>query len=174
MDTLGGFQTNAGTPDLTNAGAPVDGVDEVQRLTSTATGGAAAGITFVNPLTGVSKKTGAIPWNAALAAIQAAFDALTNMPAGGVVVSGGPTIDAAPVDLTFAGSLSGLNIAQVVVDNTGATGGTIVPSTVTAGVQGTARGAAKGELLKDTTTPKLYQNAGTPQKPVWQKVGPQA
>lgn len=174
MDTLGGFMTNAGTPDLTNAGPPTDGVDEVQRLVGTATSGQLT-LTFINPLTGVSKTTADLAFNAAAAAVQAALLALSNMPAAGVAASGGP-LGTGNLDLAFQGDLSGLNIAQLVVANgtVPLAGGTVTPSTVTAGVQGTARGAAKGELLKDTTTPKLYQNAGTPQKPVWQKVGPQA
>lgn len=169
--TNGGVITNASSGTVNNAGAPTNGVNEVQALTSTATGGTFA-VTFVNPLNGKSVKSGPLAWNISAAALQTALRALSNMPALGVVVTGS-TLDAAPLTLTYGGDLAGLNIAQVTVDNALATGGTVVPSTTTAGVSGTGRGAAPGGLLRDTTTPKLYQNAGTANTPNWQKVGTQ-
>lgn len=169
----GGFTTVVGEPlPRTNAGAPTDGVDEVQALGSTATGGSFA-ITFTNPLNGVAAKTAAIAFNATNAAVQSALLALSNMPASGVASGGAATVDAGQITLTFGGVLSGLNIAPVVIDNTLATGGTVVASTTTAGVSGTFRGAKKGELLIDSTTPKLHQNSGSAEKPVWSKVGAQ-
>lgn len=173
MRSNGGFQVAQGSSVvLENAGAPTDGVDEVQALDSTATGGSFT-ITFVNPLNAVSKTTAAIAWNATKAAVQAAMRLLSNMPSLGVVAGGAATVDAGQITLTYGGDLSGLNIAQVTTDNTLATGGTVVPSTLTAGVSGTARGAQTGQLLADTTTPKLYQNSGTVNKPTWSKVGAQ-
>lgn len=175
MDTFGGFETLSGTeyPSYQNAGAPTNGVDEVQRLAGTATSGQGR-LTFVNPLTGVSKQTGDLGFAASAAAIQAALLALSNMPANGVAVSGGP-LGTANVDIAFQNDLSGLNVAQITVQNgtTPLAGGTWTPSTVTAGVSGTSRGAKKGDLLRDTTNALLYQNSGTAQKPIWTKVGTQ-
>jgi hypothetical protein len=161
----------AGAVVAQNAGAPVNGVDEVQSLASTATGGTFA-LTFTNPLTGVSAKTAPIAFNASAATIQAALRALSNMPTAGVVGAGGPLPTA--VTLTFAGDLSGIDVPIVVADNALATGGTAVPSTTTAGVSGTERGRGKGSLLSDTTNAILYQNSGTAQKPTWSKVGLQS
>jgi hypothetical protein len=174
MVTNGGFQTVGGSPTtIQNAGAPTDGVDEVQALDSTATGGSFA-ITFVNPLSGASQKTAAIAWNATKAAVEAALLLLSNMPALGVAATGAATVNAGQVVLTFGGVLSGMNVAQLVVDNALATGGTVVASTTTAGVAGTGRGAPKGALLIDNTTPKLWQNSNSETKPVWIKVGTQS
>lgn len=170
--TNGGFVAKGAAPQpIANAGPPTDGVDEVQRLTSTATGGTFA-VTFINPFTGRSATTAPIVWNATAAAIQAALRALPNMPAAGVVGSGGP-LNSAFVAVAFAGALSGMDIAPMTVDNALATGGTVVQSTTTAGVAGTGRGQVTGGLLIDTVTPKVHQNAGTAEKPVWQKVGTQ-
>jgi hypothetical protein len=177
MDTLGGFETLAGTeyPSWKNAGAPTNGVDEVQRLTGGV--GITSGsfkLTFINPNSGVSKQTAAIAFDATAAIILAALRALSNFPdTGGATATGGPINSATPVDITFADEFSGLNVAQLVVDNSLLVGGTITPSTTTAGVPGTSRGAAKGDLLRDTTNAILYQNSGSAQKPTWTKVGTQ-
>jgi hypothetical protein len=179
MNTNGGFVTSAGNP-LTgggrkNAGAPTGGTDEVQTLTGGVgiTSGTFA-LTFVNPNTGISAKTAAIVFNATAAAILLALQALVNFPdTGGAVATGGAINTATPVTLTFADEFSGLNVAQLVVDNTLLVGGTVVAATTVPGVAGTGRGAPKGDLLNDTTTPKLYQNTGTATKPTWQVVGSQ-
>lgn len=167
--TFGGFTTNAGEeyPTLKNAGVPVNGTDEVQRLAGTAATGQFK-LTFVNPKSGVSKQTADLPALATDAQVQAALLALANMPAGAVVAAGGP-LGTANIDITFQGELSGLNIAQLTVQNgtVPLAGGTVTPSTVTPGVEGTKRGAAKGSLLADTVTPGLYQNSGTAEKPTW-------
>lgn len=175
MVTNGGFVTQSVSDKQTlqNAGAPTDGVDAIQSLTSTASGGTFA-LSFTNPLNGRVAKTAAIAWNATKAAIAAALQALSNMPAAAVIGGGAATLDAGVVTIAFQGDLSGMVIPILVADNALATGGTVVPSTTTAGVEGSGRGAAdKGDLLADTTTPKLYQNSGTANKPVWQKVGTQ-
>lgn len=173
--TLGGFETLAGEeyPTLKNAGVPVNGVDEVQRLAGTAATGQFKA-TFVNPLSGLSRQTADLPVLATAGQVQTALLALDNMPAAGVAATGGP-LGTANVDLTFQNDLSGLNIAQLTIQNgtTPPAGGTITPSTVTPGVEGTKRGAAKASLLSDTTNALLYQNSGTAQKPTWTKVGTQ-
>jgi hypothetical protein len=177
MDTLGGFVTNAGKsyPTHQNAGAPVNGVDEVQLLTGGA--GISSGsfkLTFINPNTGVSAQTAAIAFNATAAAVLAALQALINFPdTGGATATGGPVNSATAITVTFIDEFSGLNVAQLVADNTLLVGGTVTPSTTTAGVQGTKRGAAKGDLLRDITNAKLYQNTGSVTKPTWGLVGTQ-
>ena len=150
-------------PALTFPGAPTNGMNEVQRLTP---GGTISGghwhITFE------TQTTGEIAWNATAAVIQAALEALSNVAPGDVVVSGGP-ISSGTVDLTFAQLLGGIDRTQVTVDATALTGAapTLTPSTVTAGVRGTYRGAQGGALLLDTTNGRLYQNSGTAWAPVW-------
>jgi len=146
--------------------APTSGVTQVQRLTSTATGGSFK-LTFTNPYDGTTAQTGAIAWNASVATIVAALLALANMPTGADITGGGgPTLNAAFVSLTMAGSLAGLNVAALTVDNTSATGGTVVQSTTTAGVQGTYRGVGACHLV-DTANGILYENSGTRTVPVW-------
>lgn len=172
MRANGGMQPFGGTGGQSSllrfSGVPVDGVDEVQALDSTASGVTFA-ITFTNPLNGVAVKTAAIAWNATKAAVQAALLALSNMPTSGVVAGGAATVNAGQITLTFGGELSGLNIAPLVIDNTLATGGTVVNSTLTAGVSGTYRGQPIGTLLTNILTGLLYQNVGSVNKPVWEQ-----
>lgn len=171
METFGGFQTNAGQdyPTLENAGVPVNGVDEVQRLLGAV--GISAGtftVTFTNPITGAVRTTTPIAFNATAAVILAALRALDNFPdAGGAAAAGGPINSAVPVDITFANEFSGRDVVQMTVNNAALVGGVVTPSTVTPGVVGTKRGAGKGKLLVDTTNGTLYQNTGTPERPVW-------
>lgn len=108
--------------DLSN----IAGTDEVQRLTSTATGG-----TF--KITFEGQQTGAIAFNASAATIQAALEALSNVDPGDVVCAGG-NLNVAFVSITFKANLGRSDRTQVTIDNTSATGGTVVPSTTTAGV----------------------------------------
>lgn len=108
--------------DLSN----IAGVDEVQTLTSTATGG-----TFT--LTFEGQTTGAIAFNASAATIQTALEALSNVAAGDAVCAGGP-LNTTPVTVTFRQALGRSDRTQMTADNSLATGGTVVPSTTTAGV----------------------------------------
>lgn len=170
--TLGGFQTLAGRDPIRFAGAPVDGVDEVQTLNSTATGGTFK-VNFTDPRNGQARQTAAIAWNASAAVIIAAMHAVTGVPAGSFSATGGP-INTTPVVITHIGEFSGLNVAPMTIDNTLATGGTVTVAQTTAGVPGTGRGADKGALLSDTDTPKLHMNTGTKEKPVWGVVGGQS
>jgi hypothetical protein len=171
--TNGGYQTavagGVGAPRF-NAGAPTSGVDDVQTITGAATGGTYT-FTFTNPLSG-KVTTFSVPFNASAAAVQAAMLAMSGFPAGGVVCTGG-ALGTAPVVCTFGGALSGLPVTVMTVDNSAATGGVGSVVHTTTGVSGTARGAAKGAILTDTTTPKQYQNTGTAQKPTWTVVGTQ-
>lgn len=79
-----------------------------------------------------AQTTAAIAFDATAAAIQLALEALSNLAPGDVVVSGGP-INTTPVVIIFQGTLAGVNQTQITVDSTGLTGGTYVPSTLTAG-----------------------------------------
>lgn len=79
-----------------------------------------------------AQTTAAIAFDATAAQIQTALEALSNLAPGDVVVSGGP-IQTTPVIIIFQGTLKGTNVTQITVDSTGLTGGTYVPSTITAG-----------------------------------------
>lgn len=112
---------------------PIDGqtlttlTDEEQQIAESGT--VTAG-TFT--ITYSAQTTAAIDFDATAAEIQIALEALSNLAPGDVVVSGGP-IYLAPVIIIFQGTLKGTNVAQVTVDSTGLTGGTYVPTTLTAG-----------------------------------------
>lgn len=155
---------------LTFAGTPDDGVDEVQLLTP---GGTIGGGTFTITFDG--EETDPIAWDATIEEIEAALEALPNVGSGGVVLTGDdpetPTqlSDGGVVTITFAGALAGLGQPEVTVDDGSLTGSTptITPSTDTAGVRGTYRGAQGGAVLLDTTGGVIYQNTGTAQTPVW-------
>lgn len=104
----------------------IAGTDEVQTLTSTATGG-----TF--KITFEGQQTGNIAFDASAATIQTALEALSNIEVGDVVCAGGP-LNTTPVTITFRANLGRSNRTEVTIDNSLATGGTVVPSTTTAGV----------------------------------------
>lgn len=154
-------------PLLSLGAAPTDAVSEVQRLTPT---GTIEGGTFT--VTFDSEETDPIAWNATAAAIEAALEALSNIGTGGVVCAGGP-INSAFVSITFAGALSGLPQSEVTVDDALLTGTdpVITPTTTTAGVRGTYRGAQSGAIVQDTANGVLYQNSGDIYAPVWTDVG---
>lgn len=146
-----------------NAGAPVNGTSEVQTLTI---GGSTTGGSFKLSYDGYT--TGAITWSATtntlLANIQAALDALPNLEANEVVaadvsLSSGNGV----ISLTFAGNRANMAVNQIAVALNSLTGGThtLVAATSTPGVDGTKRDTAKGTILVDTSTPGIYQNAGT-------------
>lgn len=158
---------------VANAGAPVNGTDEVQTVTI---GGTPTGGTFT--LTFDGHKTGPITWSATtntlVANIDAALEALGNIGASGVVtanstLSGG----IGDVTVTFSGTNLGKKAqALMTADASGLTGTTPTVSVAetTAGVDATHRGAPKGTLLIDTTNAKLYMNTGTAQAPTWTPV----
>ena len=145
------------------AGAPTNGVDEVQLLTP---GGVIDGGTWT--ITYAAQATATIAWNANAAAIQAALEALSNVVPGDIVVTGGP-ISTGVVTLTFGGLLGGTDVGQVTVDVTSLTGAghALTPSTSVAGVLGSFRGAAPGSEMVDTTGGQAYVNSGTANTPVW-------
>lgn len=162
-----------GSP-LANAGAPVAGIDEVQRITI---GGTPSGGTFT--LTFDGHTTAAIAWSATnatlLANVEAALEALQNIDGVGVAdndLSSG----IGSFDVTFNGAnLAKLNVALMTADVTNLTGTapTVTPAVQTAGVDATHRNSAKGALLIDTTNAILYINTGSQGAPTWTKVGTQ-
>lgn len=101
--------------------------DEEQRITES--GPVTAG-TFT--ITYSAQTTAALDFDATAAEIQTALEALSNLAPGDVVVSGGP-IFTTPVTIIFQGTLAGTNVGAITVDSTSLTGGTYVPSTLTAG-----------------------------------------
>jgi hypothetical protein len=100
-----------------------DSTDEVQTVTE---GG--SGLTsFTLTLSGHT--TGSIAAAAAAATVQAALEALTNVGAGNVAVSGSA---GGPYTVTFQGDLANTNVAQMTATPTGGTG-TVTVATQTAG-----------------------------------------
>jgi hypothetical protein len=132
--------------------APVTGVDEVQTVVVSATGG-----TFT--LNGST----AIAWNATVAVLQAVLDVVFGI--GNTVVSGTPS----NYTVTFAGSLSGIPVALMTSDATNLTGGasTATVAEGTLGVKGSYRGVPAGVQLIDTANGNLWENTGNKAKPVW-------
>lgn len=118
---------------LTKAGAPTSGTDEVQRVSLT--GGAFEG-TFTLSFGG--QETDPIPYNATAAQVQAALEALSSIGARNVVCSGGP-LPGTPVVITFAGNLGGLPQDEMTVDGDEIAGAApaVAIATPTAGVAGT-------------------------------------
>jgi len=113
------------------------GTAEVQTITPTTLTAGVVTLTIVNPITGVSRTTAPIAYNATAAQIQAALEALDNVEIGDVLAAGGP-LNTTPVTVTFYGNYQG-NPAQLVDDDSGATG-TIAVTTTTPGVAGAADG----------------------------------
>jgi hypothetical protein len=161
---------------IQSAGAPVAGTSEVQTLTI---GGTPTAGTFRLSFEGFT--TAAITWSnvnaTLLTALNTALQALPSLGATEITAAAGSlTAGIGTITLTFGGNRGkqaiGANIA--IADNslTGTTP-TLAVAETTPGVDATGRGAPKGALLIDTTTPKLYQNTGTATVPTWQVVGAQ-
>lgn len=154
---------------LSFAGAPTQGVDEVQTITPS---GTISGGTFT--LTYGGDTTAAIDFDATAAEVAAALNALDALGSGEVTGSGGP-VNTDPVDITFSGRTSGgLGVSEMTVDDALLTGSTpaLAISTATAGVRGTYRGAQVGAVLQDTTNGRLYENTGSAQTPAWTEFNP--
>lgn len=106
------------------------GVDEVQTLTVTGgPGGGSFTLTYKN------QTTSAIPYNASAAVVQAALRALLGIGPTGVTVTGS---GGGPWTLAYGGGLGKRDIAPLVVDPTGLTGGTSPNVTVTETTKGDA------------------------------------
>lgn len=122
------------TADTTNLlGAAVDvevatlvdgnaGTDEVQTfaLYGTPTGG-----TFT--LTFDGQTTGALNYNDSAATVDTALEALSNIGAGDVAVTGGP-LPGSSLTITFGGALTETNVANITCDPGSLTGGSISAS----------------------------------------------
>lgn len=157
-----------GTP-YKNAGAPSNGVDEVQTLTI---GGTPTGGTF--KLSFMGKTTSAITWSATdatlVANIDAALEALPTIGTGNVVTAAGTVSSGiGTVTITFGGRLAKLAVPTIAVADNSLTGTspTLAIAETTAGVTATARGAAIGARLIDSTNGAVYINKGTANIPVW-------
>jgi len=152
-------------------GAPVAGTDEVQTITIT---GTPTGGTF--RLRFGAFTTAAIAYNAAAAAVDSAIEALPGFGSGAVVCAGG-ALPGTPVTVTFSGPGFGRRpqpLLEVVASAlTGGTTPEVAVTETTPGVEETGIGAPRGALLTDTTNGILYINTGTPDNPVWTKVGVQ-
>ena len=102
----------------------IPAVNEVQRITSTASGGdmdvTYSGQTATN-----------VAWNVSAATLQTALEGLSNIAPGDVAVTGGPL--PTPIDVEFTGTLAGTNVAQMTINSTDLTGGTATVTTTTAG-----------------------------------------
>lgn len=111
--------SNVASGDIVVAHTGGSNVNEVQTETVTATGGTRT-LRVTNPVTGVTRTTAAIAYNANAAAIQAALEALDNVdPSDIVVTSTGPYV------YTFSGvNYAGADIALIVVNGAALTGGT--------------------------------------------------
>lgn len=89
--------------------------DEVQHLYLSGTAGGTFTITYAG------QTTAAIAYNANAAAVQAALIALSNLDTGDIAVTGSGT-SGSPFLLTFGGTLTHTNVAQVTATATGLTG----------------------------------------------------
>lgn len=96
------------------------GVNDIQTITSTATGGS-IGVS-------INGYSTTIAWNSTAAAAQTQLLALTNavggtFPATSIAVTGGP-LNTTPLVVTFQGQLGKQLVPLLTLDNTAATGGT--------------------------------------------------
>jgi uncharacterized phage protein gp47/JayE len=107
--------------------ATAAGTNEIQTLTRTATGGSVT-LAFRGAVTGPITVGAALP---TAAAVQTALRALATIGGTNVSVSGS---NGGPFTVTFSGELGSADVPAIVVDNTLATGGTVVDTTPTPGV----------------------------------------
>lgn len=155
-----------------NAGAPVNGTDEIQRMTI---GGTPTGGTFKLAFDGLT--TTAITWSSTnstlLGNIETALEALGNID-GVTVAAASLTSGIGTLDITFDGANVGKkaqNLITVPYNDLTGTAPTVAIAEQTAGVDATQRGAAAGALLQDVTNGALYQNISTTaQAPDWNLV----
>ncbi len=157
---------------LTIQGTPADGVTEVQLLTPTPT---ISGGYFT--LTFDSVTTAHITWDATIAEIQAALEALSNIGTGNIVCTGDdpdPDLatqlsDGGVITMTFAGTMAGLPQVEMIADATNLTGmgHALAVTTDTGGVRGNYRGAGIGAILADELNAYLFINVGTGNVPQW-------
>lgn len=101
-------------------------MNEVQTINLGAASAGTVTITFQG------NTTAAIDFDATVAEVQAALDALPNVNPDDIVVTGGPW-PATDLTLTFQGQYAGTNVTQITADGGAATGETITIATTQAG-----------------------------------------
>lgn len=102
-----------------------DATDEVQTITEGGSGLTSFTLTFDG------ETTDSIDDDATAAQVQAALEALPNIGAGNVLVTGGP-LGTGPFSVVFRGDLENTNVAEMTATPTGGTG-TVTIATTTAG-----------------------------------------
>lgn len=128
-------------------GATILTPSEVQTVTIT---GTPTGGNFTLEFSG--QETANIAWNAAASAVQAALEALSNITPGDVVCAGGP-LPGTAVTCTFGGQYAGTDVALMVEDDAGLTGGTAPAVTVTTTTPGGSGNAIGWRAPEVNTTP---------------------
>ena len=136
------------------------GISEVQRLTIT---GTPTGGTFTLSYNG--QATTPIAYNAAAAVVQTALEALANVGAGDILVSGGPG-PATPYTFTFAGSLAERDVSALVVTAslTGGASPAAAVTIITAGSSGTP--GLLHQSVSKTAALRLMETTVAPPTPV--------
>lgn len=147
------------------------GNNETQSVTIT---GNPTGGTFKLKFSG--QTTGTIPYNATAAQLDAALEALSNVGAGDVNVTGGPGPGAA-FSVEFTGALAKTNVAQMTLANKSFTGGTnpnVVIATTTGGLAPVFNGflVANGAISAYVGTANASFNGATQINPVDRMVHP--
>lgn len=130
-----------------------DSTDEVQTITE---GG--SGLTSFT-LTYAGQTTASIDDDATAAQVQAALEALSNIGAGNVQVTGGP-LATGPFSVKFVGDLANTNVDQMTATPTGGTG------TVTIAT-GTAGGADASSDGREVLAGFLYTDQKLPAEGGW-------
>jgi hypothetical protein len=110
-------------------------------------------------LTFDGQTTGDIAFDADAAAVDAALEALSNIPAGGVTVGGGP-LPGTPVEVTFTGALAGAPQPEMTATSS-LTGGTDPDVTVTTTTPGTGASVATVDLGQDANEVRVVNRNGT-------------
>lgn len=152
---------------LQNAGAPVNGTDEVQTITPSA---APASGTFKLKFEGFT--TSALVYNVSAANMAAALNALPSIGAGGVAVG----LDLGVYTVTFSGAnvakqaQSLIAVVESALLDAAEAEVTLAVAESTAGVDASGLGSLKGCLLIDVSNGELYINKGTLAAPSWKKV----
>lgn len=128
------------------------GTNEAQVITPS---GTISGGTYT--ITYGGQTTTAIQWNANAATIRTALEALSNIEAGDIAVTGGP-LSSGAVTLTFQGLEGGQDVSEVTINTTSLTGSSpaAAVSTGTPGVAGATDGrqtAANIVGINDTFLP---------------------
>ncbi len=154
-----------GTP-LQSAGAPGNGTSAIEDvdITGTPTGG-----TF--KLSFRSELTVDIAFDAAIAAVELAIEALGSIGAGNCTVTGvNPNFV-----FTFTGDLAKLDVEDlfVLAENllTGGSSPSVTITDTTPGVTAFGRGMGPAAMAQDTASGDIYANEGTALEPSWAKVG---